>query len=461
MLYMINIRKVKLDMKYKESMYNYVKNHNESLILFNSYSRIIAKSQRNTEIIKKLLEEPNDIEAGYEDLHGRLVEDGFLVPEFEDEITKADLLHMDVVNDSTLNLIFLGTEQCNFRCKYCYESFERGSMLEEVQEGVVNFVNRNIGNYKKLAIDWFGGEPLEAFDVIENLSEQLIPICQKRGKIYESSITTNGYNLTLDKFRRLLKYRVRNFQITLDGPQACHDNTRVLADGGETFNTIINNLRAIRDNIKSYTFTISVRTNVTKDVYEKLDEHIEMLYNEFHNDLRFMFYFRPVGDWGGERVKTLHGDMVGADGFSHVYRKVMESKYQLNCYMYYRLLADFGTMCTASRRNNYIIGSDGTIYKCTMLFDKEENQLGKIHRDGKFEVSQDKHAKWVTGVQNIKDSCKKCFFRPQCNMSSCPAGKFLIQADQCGYEKRSIDSILALLTNDVLLNNNFRNIKRY
>ena len=35
-----------------------------------------------------------------------------------------------------LQLILMPTEQCNFRCTYCYESFSNGRMSQEVQDGV-------------------------------------------------------------------------------------------------------------------------------------------------------------------------------------------------------------------------------------------------------------------------------------------------------------------------------------
>ncbi|PJJ00771.1 hypothetical protein BX264_1060 [Streptomyces sp. 2333.5] len=47
---------------------------------------------------------------------------------FEEELVAA-------LTDRTLHLIILPTEQCNFRCTYCYEDFSVGRMGPETVQG--------------------------------------------------------------------------------------------------------------------------------------------------------------------------------------------------------------------------------------------------------------------------------------------------------------------------------------
>ena len=54
-----------------------------------------------------------------------------------------------------------------------------------------------------MRVEWFGGEPLLCMDVIENLSKHFIDICRKAHKGYTAAITTNGYLLDLETFRKL------------------------------------------------------------------------------------------------------------------------------------------------------------------------------------------------------------------------------------------------------------------
>jgi uncharacterized protein len=69
-----------------------------------------------------------------------------------------------------MHLVLLPTEACNFRCTYCYETFPRGKMNPEIISGLKALVKEKATNLSNLNISWFGGEPLLALVVIEELS---------------------------------------------------------------------------------------------------------------------------------------------------------------------------------------------------------------------------------------------------------------------------------------------------
>ena len=72
-----------------------------------------------------------------------------------------------------LHLIILPTEQCNFRCKYCYEDFKVGKMAKFCVEGINKLISQRLPNTSNLTISWFGGEPLLALDIISNISHHI------------------------------------------------------------------------------------------------------------------------------------------------------------------------------------------------------------------------------------------------------------------------------------------------
>jgi len=434
---------------FKASMYNYITyDNNENLLLYNSYSGIIAKSARDKDTILNLLQNPNNAESKEQNgIFLKLLEFGYIVPEFEDEVAKVDLSHMDKVMGNNLSLGILPTEDCNFRCTYCYESFKEGKMSEDTQQGIISFVQKNISKYGNLAVEWFGGEPLEAVDVIFNLSKAFIDICHKWHKIYSAGVISNGYNLRFNIFKELLKCRVNFFQVTLDGLKESHDKQKALKGGGPTFDVVIDNLRKIRDLSRSCTFIVSVRTNVSAGMYDKMPEYMKFVKEEFGNDERFRFFLRPVGDWGGEAVKHMSGQLIDKNSFDSVYDKVMETGEKVNFNTYHHFLRPGGSMCGAALRNNYLIGTDGRVMKCTMHLDHEMNTIGQITPDGKMTLDNARLAKWVARFSNIRQACKKCFFRPACNASSCPAKGVLSDEDySCPYEKNSLDNTLKLIS---------------
>ena len=142
--------------------------------------------------------------------------------------------------ENCLRLILLPTEQCNFRCVYCYERFRREKMTAKTQAAIVKYIEDNIHKYNGLILNWFGGEPTEAMDVIENLSVKLIDVCKKNKKAYNAGITTNGYNLTYEIFKKLKKLHVTEYQVTIDGLASIHNAQRVMADGAPTFDVTRN-----------------------------------------------------------------------------------------------------------------------------------------------------------------------------------------------------------------------------
>ena len=220
---------------------------------------------------------------------------GFVVPKSKDEyqLATGDKVIKDIKNNY-LDLIIMPTEKCNFRCVYCYENFEKPKMSKEVQNAIIQFVNKELPRHKGLSVGWFGGEPLLATDVVASLSEAFIELCKKHKKPYRASMTTNGYLLNLETFKKMLHYKINHFQITIDGDKSIHDTQRILVNKKGTFDTIINNLNEIKNNSQSKLWTISLRTNVTTNVIKNIDQFKKDIISNFSNDSRFYIMLRQM-----------------------------------------------------------------------------------------------------------------------------------------------------------------------
>lgn len=52
-------------------------------------------------------------------------------------------------------------------------------MSEAIQEAIVKFVESEAPHLETFTVTWYGGEPLLALDIIENLSIKFVDICKK------------------------------------------------------------------------------------------------------------------------------------------------------------------------------------------------------------------------------------------------------------------------------------------
>ena len=100
-----------------------------------------------------------------------------------------------------------------------------------------------------------------------------------------------------------LELRVNRFQITLDGPDICHDTTRKTKRGGKTYGTIIHNLKGMHQRTEE--FRVTIRINFNESSVPIMDPLFTELRDIFGHDQRFSFHFRPIGRWGGTRDSSL------------------------------------------------------------------------------------------------------------------------------------------------------------
>ena len=202
------------------------------VVLFNSYNGAIThfSDEEKETVINSLKRTGTDRLEN--EIQKDLYNNGFLVSSDVDEKRRAQFLHQSLHRTDIMHLVLLPTEACNFRCTYCYETFERGKMDRKIINGLKAFVQEKKGNLSTLHISWFGGGPLVSLDVIEELSNHFLLIAKENNIQYSCDLVTNGYLLTKDVFQRLLSWSINQFMITIDGIGEVHDNRRPLLGGG-------------------------------------------------------------------------------------------------------------------------------------------------------------------------------------------------------------------------------------
>ena len=415
----------------KPSFYNILIKKEDGIAIFNTRTGKMARCfHGDAKIVEEHLSQKY-IEWSHDNQYiVPMYKNGLLVDYNLDEISEMIDKEKDSKFENCLRLILLPTEQCNFRCVDCYERFRREKMTAKTQAAIVKYIEDNIHKYNGLILNWFGGEPTEAMDVIENLSVKLIDVCKKNKKAYNAGITTNGYNLTYEIFKKLKKLHVTEYQVTIDGLASIHNAQRVMADGAPTFDVIINNLLAIKNNCKSSAITFVLRTNFSKNMLNNVDEFCKFLDKYFSNDKRFKYFWQMVGDYGyvkTEEVRNIFGQSKDYKWLIENYTERFVNDYTQALY------GPDGGVCYALKRNQLLIDAAGEIRKCTCDLESEMNHFGTIgvNFDGA------KHEDWLNSRAISRDSqCYFCKKRPLCHNRPC------YKAQNCLVNYRYLDTIL-------------------
>ena len=201
-----------------------------------------------------------------------------------------------------LRLILLPTEQCNFRCTYCYEAFEIGKMSQGIQEAVCRLIEGR-DDLRYLQLSWFGGEPLAAFDVVKRIGGFAHEHCERNGIAYNADMTTNGYLLDGERAATLLDQKVESYRISLDGDREAHDRTRIRANGRGSFDRILKNIEAIVQIDRE--FRIMLRIHYHRENLESIPGLVERLGRTFGREDRITLFFRNISRFGGPNDAAL------------------------------------------------------------------------------------------------------------------------------------------------------------
>lgn len=424
--------------KYKPSMFNRIIQNGTELVLYNSFSGTkgivkVFESEKQDKIKdwlkRKVLEEIEDSDFK------ELIEAGYLVNSETDEKVLRKLRYMQHLSDNYLHMVIHTTKACNFRCSYCYMDFDSQMMEPGVQEGIIEYVRKNIQKFKAVKFSWFGGEPLLGMDAIENISHKVIEICRRQRKPYTAVVTTNGYNLTPPNIEKLLACHVSHIVVTIDGTKDLHNSQRMLSDGSGTFEHIIENLIYIRDKVKSRTLTVAIRTNITKKHIPLFDEYYSFFDGLFGCDNRFSLFVRPVADYGGQRVKELERCFI--KDMQSVYRYFSVIQKDMRFHTNFIDLELGGYTCPARQMYKFTIGCDGKISKCDESLDEN---IGYLLPSGCMELNEERHAQWI--FSEPQEECEDCFFSGSCFMEACPKSRICHGCNQCYVNFEEVDQLI-------------------
>jgi len=145
---------------------------------------------------------------------------------------------VDYVNRPFTNTVFVLTEDCNFRCEYCFIKNNPQRTNWDVCKSLVDYMSRTNKENARPHIQFFGGEPLLEWSFIVDT----VNYAKTKPQEFRFGITTNGSLLDEERIMWLKKHQV-SILFSVDGPEHVQGIHRKTIDGENTWPLIEDNMR--------------------------------------------------------------------------------------------------------------------------------------------------------------------------------------------------------------------------
>jgi len=428
----------------KWSKYNYLFEENGLYYIYSSLSNSFAEVDIKTyRLFKSFSSKPdfNDCSLNSNDI-SILKKAKILVDDDREELLRIRYNTLyNRFDKSFLGLTINPTLDCNFNCPYCFEGNNKRSVyMDDVVEGnVIEFIQNKSNSVEGISITWFGGEPLLAFDKMVSITNKV----KKLNKPYGAKLITNGYLISIEKAKLFNELSIHTVQVTIDGLKETHNKKRMLIDGTETFDVIIENILVLLEYTSCY---IVVRVNIDED---NKHEYIKVC-NFFSKNFEKKYF---------SRISVVPGfidDDNSCNTDTCLLDREKRSVFLMEIYEKYGVFefTDFYPSnnryeCAARNINNFTIGPRGELYKCWNDVGDETKIVGILGQ--KIDAGRDNTTllKYLAAADPLDDpKCKSCFLFPVCG-GGCPYQRIKneyesTKIDTCDLMKGRIDDFLKL-----------------
>lgn len=407
----IHISNKKNNQAVKFSRFNIVLEKGEYLLLYNTLTGKIVKIKATAYCI-----ENND-----------LYELGFVVEDDEDLAQYKYMYYGQMFNFSEVNLVIATSMSCNLCCPYCFEGNNKRPLT--IDSGTIESILKYLRKHKEkpISITWFGGEPMLAHTAIAQISNSL----NAESIPFSSIIITNGTIFPDSFLSKIDSYNIKSIQITFDGLQSSHDAKRFFKNGDGTFNVILRNIDRLLSECNA---EIVLKMNVDS-------ENIE----EFHK-LKLFLKEKYSEHFKKGRVNITSNYIRKKTNFKGIENCI-------NCVEYFDFELKNGKRmtvpsligpCALRGRGYFVIGPDGSIYKCMEHLGEDKHAIGNINN---FSFSLKKESASCFKNMPFDDPvCSKCEILPICG-GGCPNERESCSVKEkerpCPAEKYKINEIIS------------------
>jgi len=405
-----------------------------------------------------------------------LVDLGFL--HFSDELDQIFATYDAARNTSALHLTIAPTLECNFACPYCFQNSYRNnrSMSPEVQRATLAFVGARIAEGRRdVVLDWYGGEPLLAKDIVLAMTPDIRREVEGAGGTLEQvRIVTNGSLLDASTSKELRDVGVSCAQVSLDALQYVEGEKRgALGTNGDLSPILANAIEAAKF------LDVTLRINVSAENKNDIPSIIAVLRT---HGLARRYYLARVDDFANESssvrrqtgspaavrsrlhlpiVQVTSGTRPGTQyedqSASSNKRQSVGPRRTIARGMYAKMEQDILAQpetfqqllnkltpkkhfCSATSGAMFVIDADGDISRCWESAGVKSDAIGNVLAGDQWRKEKSVDAKWAAYHPLAYSACASCRVLPLC-MGGCSYPRVIMDATnpECTSIKRQIE----------------------
>jgi len=160
-----------------------------------------------------------------------------------------------------MDLTLILTEDCNLRCRYCYQKhFRRNSMGPETGIKAVAAALEHDANH--LALTFFGGEPLLESETLFEILKSARRMASDRGTTMTAKVPTNGLLLHEEIVDQAKRHGLF-VSLSFDGVRPAQDSGRVGPNGESSFDDVQRALKLlVRSRLPFAVYSVITPLNV-------------------------------------------------------------------------------------------------------------------------------------------------------------------------------------------------------
>ena len=339
------------------------------------------------------------------------------------------------------------SEGCNFKCTYCYEGIEKRNEqmnVNTLEQAMTYIVSNSIKN-EDIYITFLGGEPLlnkPLFLYAINLINTKYKNIRDQFKL---KMTTNGVFLD-DEIIKIIKRERIDLSISIDGREETQKINRLSANGENTYDLIMTNIKKLKDNEVNFNVRMTVCCNNVEKMYENVCYFLKLNIN------RIYLSYNYFDDWKEEKLQILHYQMNLLDELYikdiSLSRDKMVNLYDFKYTTFFcKRPIEF---CSAGSVSHFVVDACGDIFPCGYVTNNKEWKIGNIWegiQKEKFVCEARKH------IVKEYNKCRVCKYAFTCISTRCGFLNYKVT----GYLNKSDCKICKL--EKILYNHNLKVLK--